>query len=47
MNLDQFADCDITMRELSIITMTIVAQLTGVYHSRVQYPKLTVSNKKR
>ncbi len=47
MNLDQFADCDITMRELSIIAMTVVTQLTGVYHSRVQYPKLTVSNKKR
>ncbi len=46
-NLDQFADCDITMRELSIIAMTVVTQLTGVYHSRVQYPKLTVSNKRR
>lgn len=47
MNLDQFADCDITMRELSIIAMTVVTQLTGVYHSRVQYPKLTVTNQKR
>lgn len=47
MNLDQFADCDITMRELSIIAMTVVTQLTGVYHSRVQYPKLTISNKKQ
>lgn len=47
MNLDQFADCDITMRELSIITATIVTQLTGVYHSRVEYPKLVLSNKKK
>lgn len=47
MNLDQFADCDITMRELSIIAVTVVTQLTGVYHSRVEYPKLTVSNKNR
>lgn len=46
MNLDQFDDCDITMKELSIITRTIVNQLTGVYHSRVQYPKLVVSNRK-
>ncbi len=46
MNLDQFDDCDITMRELSIIASTIVSQLTGVYHSRVQYPKLTLSSKK-
>lgn len=47
MNLDQFADCDITMRELSIIALTVVTQLTGVYHSRVQYPKLTISKKNR
>lgn len=45
MNLDQFADCDITMRELSVITATIVTQLTGVYHKRVEYPKLTISKK--
>ena len=45
MNLDQFVDCDITMRELSQIASTIVSQLTGVYHSRVQYPKLTLSKK--
>lgn len=47
MNLDQFADCDITMRELSIIALTVVTQLTGVYHSRVEYPKLIISNKQR
>lgn len=47
MNLDQFADCDITMRELSIIAVTVATQLTGVYHSRVEYPKLTISNKNR
>lgn len=47
MNLDQFADCDITMRELSIIALTVVTQLTGVYHSRVEYPKLVISNKRK
>lgn len=46
MNLDQFVDCDITMRELTVITRTIVNSLTGVYHSRVAYPKLTLSKKK-
>lgn len=45
MNLDQFADCDITMRELSIIAVTVATQLSGVYHSRVQYPKLTITKK--
>ncbi len=47
MNLDQFVDCDITMRELTVIARTVTNQLTGVYHSRVQYPKLVISNKNR
>ncbi len=46
MNLDQFADCDITMRELTIIARTVQNQLTGVYHSRVQYPKLELKKAK-
>ena len=45
MNLDQFVDCDITLRELSVIARTVVNQLTGVYHSRVEYPKLVLSKK--
>ncbi len=45
MNLNQFSDCDITLRELSVITRTIVTCLTGVYHSRVQYPKLVLNKK--
>lgn len=47
MNLDQFDDCDITMRELTIIAHTVTSQLTGVYHSRIEYPKLILSNKKK
>lgn len=47
MNLDQFADCDITLKELSIIIRTLVNNLTGVYHSRIEYPKLTLSNHKK
>lgn len=47
MNLDQFVDCDITMRELTVIARTVTNQLTGVYHSRVEYPKLVISNKNR
>jgi hypothetical protein len=46
LDLDQFDNCNITMRELSVIKTTIVDQLTGVYHSRVAYPKLTYSKKK-
>ena len=46
MNMDQFVDCDITMRELTVITRTVVNGLTGVYHSRVKYPKLVLGKKK-
>ena len=45
MDLDQFDECDITMRDLLIIRETIVGCLTGVYHSRVQYPKLKFKRK--
>lgn len=44
-DLDQFAECDVTMHELTIIKRTIVQQLSGVYHSRVQYPKIKISNR--
>ncbi|MDE6442105.1 MAG: HDIG domain-containing protein [Clostridia bacterium] len=46
LDLGQFDNCNITMRELTIIKSTLVNQLTGVYHSRVVYPKLTISKKK-
>ena len=45
MNQEQFVDCNITMRELTIITRTVVNGLTGVYHSRVAYPKLTLKKR--
>lgn len=46
LDLGQFDNCDITMRELVVVKNTIVSQLSGVYHSRVVYPKLTISKKK-
>lgn len=46
LDLGQFDNCNITMRDLTIIKNTLVNQLTGVYHSRVVYPKLTISKKK-
>ena len=46
LDLEQFDDCDITMRELSIITTTIASSLSGVYHSRIAYPKIKMSKKK-
>lgn len=42
MQLRQFEDCDITMKELNIIRNTITNNLTGVYHSRIEYPKVNL-----
>ena len=38
MDLEQFSECDITMSDLTIIRRTLVSELTGVYHHRVNYP---------
>lgn len=42
-DLDQFSECDITMKELTTIKTTIVNSLTGVYHHRVNYPDIKVN----
>lgn len=40
MDLDQFADCDITIRDLSVIRKSLVEALSGVHHHRVEYPAI-------
>lgn len=40
MDLDQFVDCDITMRELTIMKQTLVGALSGIHHQRVAYPAI-------
>ena len=40
MDLEQFAECDITMADLTKIRHALVGTLTGVYHHRIQYPGL-------
>jgi putative nucleotidyltransferase with HDIG domain len=42
MKLGQFEECDITLKELNIIIYTTINNLTGVYHSRIEYPKVTL-----
>lgn len=42
MKLGQFDECEITLKEISIIINTVVNSLTGVYHRRVQYPKVSL-----
>jgi hypothetical protein len=34
----QFSECDLTLRELSVIEETLVRTLAGVHHGRVSYP---------
>ena len=41
MQWGQFDECEITLKELNIIINTVVNSLTGVYHSRVEYPKIS------
>ncbi|MGN0812765.1 MAG: HDIG domain-containing metalloprotein [Candidatus Coproplasma sp.] len=45
MNLDQFVNCNITMRDLTVISRTIAQSLSGVYHNRISYPKLKIGKK--
>ncbi len=40
MDLGQFADCDITMRDLTTIKQTLVDALSSVHHHRVEYPSI-------
>ena len=42
MKLGQFDDCEITLKELNIIINTVINSLTGVYHNRVEYPKVSL-----
>ncbi|MFO7247821.1 MAG: HDIG domain-containing protein [Bacillota bacterium] len=34
----QFHECDLTLRELEVISRTIVEALIGMFHSRIEYP---------
>ncbi len=34
----QFNECDLTLRELSVIEQTLVRSLAGVHHGRIAYP---------
>ncbi|MBE7084497.1 MAG: HDIG domain-containing protein [Clostridiales bacterium] len=40
MDLEQFAECDITMAELTKIRLALVNCLSGVYHHRIKYPNI-------
>jgi len=35
---DQLGECDLTLRELTVIRESMIKSLVSIYHSRVQYP---------
>lgn len=47
MDLDQFAECNITLKELTIIKETLVEALSGVHHHRVEYPAIRFNRERR
>ena len=47
MDLGQFADCNITMKELTTIKETLVDALSGVHHHRVEYPAIRFNRDKK
>ena len=47
MDLDQFAHCDITQKELTTIKLALVDALSGVHHHRVKYPAIRFTRDKK
>ncbi len=47
MDLRQFDECDITMKELNIIKQTLVEALSGIHHHRVEYPDIRFNREKK
>lgn len=37
----QFSECDLTFKELQIVTRTLCETLNGIFHSRIKYPELS------
>lgn len=42
MQLGQFDECELTIKEINIIIHTVVNSLSGVYHDRIKYPKVSL-----
>ena len=43
----QLNDCDITLKDLERINKTFVTILTGMYHSRIEYPEEAITGFKK
>ncbi|MBI3354045.1 MAG: phosphohydrolase, partial [Nitrospirae bacterium] len=41
---EQLNECDLTLRDLSTITNSFVKALTGIFHHRIDYPGMKISD---
>jgi membrane-associated HD superfamily phosphohydrolase len=37
----QLNECDLTLKEMEIISNTLCETLKGIFHSRIEYPEIT------
>ena len=37
--IDQFDECDITLKELHMVKSSLCESLNGIFHSRIEYPE--------
>lgn len=44
---DQLDECDLTLRELTVIRESVIKSLNAIYHSRVEYPGYTPPSKEK
>lgn len=44
MEFNQFADCELTMRDIDVIKSTILSTYMGIRHDRIKYPKAKLTN---
>ncbi len=42
MQLGQFDECELTLKEINLIIHTVINSLSGVYHDRIKYPKVSL-----
>lgn len=42
MQMGQFDECELTLKEINLIIQTVISSLSGVYHDRIKYPKVSL-----
>ena len=47
MDLEQFVDCTITIRELTAVKQTLVDADSAVHHHRVKYPSIRFNRERK